>query len=102
MKIILMCGMSGSGKTTIAKKLCEKYNERYNFIFSYTDRGKRNKDEWGHIFVNSILMDDILEYENIVAQSKINKKRYCSIFSQFDKDKINLYIVDVNGINDVI
>lgn len=102
MKIVLICGMSGVGKTTIAQKLCEKYDDKYNFVSSYTDRKKRNKDEWGHTFINSALMDSILEHDDVVAQTKIDKSRYCSTVSQFDKNKVNLYIVDVDGINNVI
>lgn len=100
MKIILITGMSGSGKTTIAKELCQ--DDRYHFIDSYTDRPTREEDEFGHTFVNSGLMDAILENENIVAQTKISEYRYCATESQFDKDKINVYIVDSFGVNDVI
>lgn len=100
MKIVLIAGMSGSGKTTIAKELCE--NDKYNFIFSYTDRPVREQDEWGHTFVDNGHMDLILESNDIVAQSTIDKYRYCSIKSQFSKDKVNVYIVDTFGINDTI
>lgn len=100
MKIVLITGMSGSGKTTIAQELCK--DDKYNFIASYTDRPMREKNEWGHTFVDSAYMDLILEKDNIVAQSTIDKYRYCSITSQFDENKINVYIVDTFGINDTI
>lgn len=101
MKIVLLTGQSGSGKTSIAKKLCEN-NERYNFVNSYTDRDLRESNEWGHTFVDSNYMDLLLERADIVAQTTIEDKRYCATYSQFDNTKINIYIVDVNGINDVI
>ena len=100
MKIILLAGASGSGKTTIAKELCK--DNRYNFISSYTDRPMREKNEFGHIFVKANYMDIILDNENIVAQTKISEYRYCSTEEQFDEDKINVYIVDSFGINDTI
>lgn len=101
MKIVLLTGQSGSGKTTIAKELCED-NEKYNFIHSYTDRDLREGNEWGHTFVDSAYMDLLLERADIVAQTTIDDKRYCAIHSQFDKDKVNVYIVDNCGISDVI
>lgn len=102
MKIILICGMSGSGKTTIVKKLYEQHSDKYNVVCSYTDRQKREFDEWGHVFIESSLMDYILEHDDIVAQTKIDKNRYCSTVSQFSQDKINLYITDNQGIKETI
>ena len=101
MKIILITGMSGVGKTTIAKKLC-KNNDKYNFIFSYTDRVVRERNEFGHTFVDSSYMDLLLERNDIVAQTKIEKNRYCTIEPQFDENKVNVYIVDAYGINDTV
>lgn len=101
MKIILLAGQSGSGKTSIGKELA-KNEEKYNFVHSYTDRPMRESDEWGHTFVESKHMDLLLERNDIVASTQIKEKRYCTIKSQFDKDKINIYTVDVNGINDTL
>lgn len=100
MKILLLTGMSGAGKTSIAQKLCE--DKRYNFINSYTDRQMRKSGEFGHIFVESNHMDLLLSSDDIVAQTKIEKNRYCSLKSQFDDNKVNVYIVDINGINDTM
>lgn len=99
MKIILLSGQSGSGKTSIGRKLA-KNEDKYNFVHSYTDRPMRNSDEYGHTFVNSKEMDFLLKRDDIVASTQIKEKRYCTIKSQFDKDKINIYIVDAHGIND--
>lgn len=101
MKIILLAGQSGSGKTSIGKELA-KNEEKYSFVHSYTDRPMRESDEWGHTFVESKHMDLLLERNDIVASTQIKEKRYCTIKSQFDKDKINIYTVDVNGINDTL
>ena len=54
MKIILICGMSGTGKTTIVKKIYEQYSDKYNVVCSYTDRQKRitrfySGDSLGHV-----------------------------------------------------
>ena len=102
MKIILITGMSGSGKTVIAKKMCEKYKDKYNFVNSYTDRGQRVKNEWGHNFVDTQYMDLLLQRPDIVAKTTIDKHRYCTLKNQFDNNKVNIYIADVNGINETI
>ena len=102
MKIVLITGMSKSGKTSICKNLCERYPDKYNFVQSYTDRQKREKDEWGHTFVDSKEMDAILENQNIVAKTIIDRNRYCALENQFDDNKINLYTVDIKGVNDTI
>jgi guanylate kinase len=103
MKIVLISGVSGSGKTTICKDLIERYSDKYNFINSYTDRERRTSKEWGHEFITSGTMDMLLaDEENVVASTKIDKYRYCSMRDQFDDNKINLYIVDIHGINDTI
>lgn len=101
MKILFLVGASGSGKTTIAKRLCDT-DERFNFINSFTDRQMREKNEYGHTFVNTSYMDVLLERSDVVAKTDINGHRYCSLESQFDNNKINIYVVDANGINDTI
>lgn len=102
MKIVLISGMSGVGKTTICKNLCERYDDKFNFVNSYTDRERRTPKEWGHEFVDTQMMDALLKSSDIVARTDINQYRYCTLKSQFDKNKINLYTVDVKGINDTI
>lgn len=101
MKILFLVGVSGSGKTTIANKLCED-TENYNLINSFTDREMREKGETGHTFISPSHMDMIIEHSGVVAKTDIHGKRYCSLESQFNKEKINVYVVDVNGMNDTI
>lgn len=101
MKILLILGKSGSGKTTIAEGLC-KDKDKYHFIDSYTDRPKRDVNETGHTFVDRGQMDVLLKGDDVVASTEINGKRYCTIKSQFDENRVNVYIVDLYGINDTI
>lgn len=99
MKIILLTGDSGTGKTTVAKELSKDI--KYNVIQSYTDRPMRNGQEWGHTFITNNDMNVILNYSNIVAYTNINGYHYCATKEQFDNDKINLYIVDAKGVDDI-
>lgn len=47
MQILLICGASGTGKSTIAAELSK--DSRYNLVKSYTDRPMRGQ-ELDHIF----------------------------------------------------
>lgn len=100
MKVLLLVGDSGVGKTTIAKELCK--NDKYNYIASYTDREKRFDKEWGHVFVTKDFMSEILAKDDIVASTKIGDTNYCALKSQFMNDVINVYIVDEEGMNKTI
>ncbi len=99
MKILLLSGASGAGKTHIGMELSK--DSRFIFIKSFTDRPKRsgaiNND---HEYISKIFMNFMLSY-NVVASTIIDGYRYCATFRQFDKDKINIYVVDKKGIKDV-
>ena len=100
MNILLLTGMSGSGKTTIARELSND-DSNFSLIRSYTDRSRRmNENKVDHHFISKRIMKLMLTYD-IVASTYINGHYYCSTFSQFDKHKINVYVVDKNGIDDV-
>ena len=101
MKILLLLGVSGVGKTSIAKELY-KNEDRYHYVSSFTDRLMRENNEWGHTFVNSDYMDLMFKDSNLVAKTTIDEDRYCVLNYQFDKDKVNIYITDLAGLNDVI
>lgn len=97
MKILLICGESGVGKSTIAYELSK--NDNYSLVRSITDRPKRVK-EIDHIFVEKDMMDHA-PVKDIVAYTKIDGYRYCTLFRQFHSEKINIYVVDSPGLRDV-
>lgn len=102
MKIFLIEGESGVGKTTLVNKLKEKHPGKYNEIVSYTTRSPRTPDETGHIFVT---VEEMIEHSidhKIVASTKINNEFYCAFEDQFSEHKPNIYIVDDLGIMDII
>lgn len=104
MKILLITGQSGVGKSTIVKYLLEY--DGYKNIKSFTDRPQRREERDGfsnHIFVNHDRLAAFSSNNNdIVASTQIDKYTYCTFQYQFDKDMINVYIVDLPGMNQVI
>jgi thymidylate synthase (FAD) len=90
-KIILICGRSGSGKTTISDMLEKKYNLKV--IPSYTTRPRRYEDEQGHIFISESKFDKLTD---LVAYAKIGDYRYAATTEQVDTHSI--YVIDPSGI----
>ena len=80
MKIILLAGQSGSGKTSIGRELA-KNEDKYNFVHSYTDRQMRETNEYGHTFVNSKEMDLLLKRP---SQLKLNTNDVLDQYDTFD------------------
>ncbi len=99
--IICLVGASGTGKTSIAYALHEKYG--YNVIESYTTRPPRHEGEKGHTF---LFFEDELEYENhmssirdeIIAYNCYNEHDYFALKEQYQGKGVSIYVVDVPGV----
>lgn len=89
--IICLVGKSGSGKSTIAKKLKDEYG--YDILTSYTTRSKRNEDDNDHIFINQ---EEYNALPDKVATTVFANCSYCATKEQVDNNDI--YIIDLNGL----
>lgn len=90
-RIYLFIGKSGSGKTTIAETLGEKYG--WKIVESYTTRLPRFEGESGHKFVSEEEFDKLLD---ICAYTLFDGHKYGATQQQIDE--ADIYIVDPKGL----
>ncbi len=88
----LICGKSGSGKTTILNRLENSYG--LTQLQSYTTRLPRHAGEGGHIFVSKKEFD--LLYPR-VAYTNYNGFEYCATIAQVNES--DLLTIDPFGID---
>lgn len=92
--LICLCGMSGSGKSTIANRLERKYG--YVQAKSYTTRPMRNdpEDANTHTF---IMPEQVDEYsDDMVAWNWYNGNFYFATASMLNN--VSLYVIDKEGL----
>ena len=93
--ITLIIGRSGTGKSTIEKKLCDTYHVKT--IKSYTTRKPRSSNDDTHIFIKK---EDYDKFEPKIATTTINGIKYFATLDQFNESKI--YVIDPKGMYELI
>jgi len=94
-RIICIVGPSGSGKTTVAQVMEKAL--KYNVIQSYTTRGPREANEYGHTFVDDEAFHAINETDlrsEIIAYSNYKGHHYWSTRHQYKGKGDSIYIID--------
>ena len=93
--LLLFVGKSGSGKTTIANMMEEKYG--LSQLESYTTRARRYDSEIGHVFITNEEFDKL---HNIVAYTEYNGNRYAATKELVDA--ADIYVIDVPGVKTLL
>ena len=95
--IVLLAGMSGSGKTTVADELCKKFHGKS--VASYTTRPMREGESngTGHVFISDEEFDRIPE-DDMVAYTEFDGHRYCATQKQVEDALV--YVIDLAGIKE--
>ena len=101
-KLIILSAPSGTGKTTICKKLLKR-NPKWKFSISVTTREKRdnevaNKD---YIFITNEKFDHLIKFGDLLEYEWVHGNRYGTLMSPLedtiDNKKVMLLDVDVKG-----
>ena len=90
--IVLLVGASGSGKSTIASELTNRYGLKQ--VKSYTTRAPRDESDY-HIFVTE---EEFAKLKNIVAYTHYAGNEYCATADQIDENDV--YIIDPKGVSE--
>ena len=91
----LFIGRTASGKSSIAKAVCEKMG--LVLVTSYTTRPMRESEKNGsdHIFISD---NEVSKYENDIASyTEINGYKYFTTYNTIDKSDI--YVIDPIGVD---
>ena len=95
-KVLLVNGGSGVGKSTVVGELCSGW-EAFRQVMSITSRKRRGEDD-DHVFMGRDEVKGLIESDEAVDWTEVGGELYCTTLGCFDEDKINVYIVDDEGI----
>ena len=93
--VILVVGKTGSGKSSLIKKLCERTG--LNALCSYTTRAKRSDSDTDHIFVDEAEYFRAKECNEIAVDTEIAGNYYYSTVEQLYES--DLYTINPEAIN---
>ena len=107
--IVLIVGDFCVGKDTVCDNLVGMWTHNYVTnnadkpesvkILSYATRPPRYEGENTHEFCSR---EEFLNFDDLVAQTKIGDEYYGTRRVQFDNNKINFYVVDGKGVIDIL
>lgn len=103
-KIIVLLGASATGKDTIAKHICKKYN--IPIAVSYTTRPMRSNETQGveYYFVSDdeihekFKNGEVIEHTSYYIQSEDVSYTYANVTSEFEKGDYILTILNPHGL----
>jgi len=112
-KLILLCGISGSGKSAYSSKIIQENPNKYvrvsrdkirEMLYSYTEDSIKNyynrKDiyilEKQVTFVENILIEEFLKTKSVVVDATHLKAKYLNKFNVFSPDEIEIVFFDIS------
>lgn len=93
--LLVNCG-SGVGKSTVVGELCSEWGA-FRQVMSITSREKRGEDD-DHVFEDRDVVERLIEDGDVVDWTEVGGELYCTTLDCFREDKINVYIVDDEGV----
>lgn len=95
-KVLLVNGGSGVGKSTVVAELCSGW-EVFGQVMNITSREKRGEGD-DHIFESRDVIMGLIKDGDVVDWTEVGGELYCTTLDCFREDKINVYIVDDEGV----
>lgn len=95
-RVLLVNGGSGIGKSTVVRRLCDGWGE-FSQVMSITSRERRGEDD-DHVFMDRDVVMGLISGDMVVDWIEVGGELYCTTLDCFEEDKINVYIVDDEGI----
>lgn len=95
-RVLLVNGGSGVGKSTVVGKLCDEWGE-FRQVMSITSRKRRGEDD-DHVFMDRDVVMGLIDDGGVVDWTEVGGELYCTTLDCFVEDKINVYIVDDEGV----
>lgn len=86
-KIIIFCGPSGAGKTTIMRNFCKKYSDKYAKCVSCTTRKKREGEENNvdYYFLDKKAFEDKINKGEFIEYNLFDGEYYGMLTSEIEK-----------------
>lgn len=103
--IFAIAGLSGAGKTTVAKKITELFD--IDFTLSYTTRPMRNteKQDVDYHFITNKQYDNMVKNSELIAKENFKTDfgvwKYGFKKKELLKNPLSIAVINPNGINDL-
>lgn len=95
-RVLLVNGGSGVGKSTVVGELCKEWGE-FRQVMSITSRERRGEDD-DHVFMDRGVVEELIGGGDVVDWTEVGGELYCTTLDCFREGKINVYIVDDEGV----
>lgn len=96
-KVVGVCGNSGSGKTELIQRSIDEYPDYFHKVDQITTRSPRDGEAAHYSFVNDFLYDLLLEKDFLTAVTSFDSARYGSLLDSLHPEKINLVALSTEG-----
>lgn len=99
-KVLTIAGITGAGKDYLANELIKKYPNYFCRAKQVTTRARRSGEVDNYDFIDNETYDHIKS--GLCAKTQIRENRYGTRVSSLSKDKINIVIVNTDGLIDFL
>jgi len=106
-KVLVLCGPSGSGKSSLLRLLFEEYPDKFGFSVSHTTRNPRPGEENGkhYHFTTKEEMEQAVArgefLESAVFSNNMYGTSYAAVQSVCDSGKVCVLDIDMEGVKQV-